>query len=95
MIIPFPYEIINRYYKRQIYKNDVIMSIKLAFDNAINNNINNKIIEYDKLLFGCYDYIELWIDNYIKDVINEPGYYSDVDNLYYIDLISVFDKFFN
>jgi hypothetical protein len=99
MIIPFPYEIINRYYKRQIYTHDIIISIKLAFDNAIINtdNIHNliKIIEYNNLLFGCYDYIEIWINNYIKYVINEPGYYSEIDNLYYIDLMSVFDNFFN
>ena len=97
MIIPFPYEIINRYYKGDIYKNDVIKSIKLSFDNYnnYNNNYNNKIKEYNNILFGCCNYIELWIDNNIKDIINEPGYFSELDNLYYIDLIIIFEKFFN
>jgi hypothetical protein len=118
MIIPFPYEIINRYYKGWIYKNDVIKSIKLAFDNAINKEIkdykiihnnrsycfSSKIVAYDYFLFGPYNYIEYWINsnedneyfNYnINNAIKERCEYSQLDYLYYIDLMLIFDNFLN
>ena len=112
-MITFPYEIINRYYKGQLFKNDIIKSIKLAFDNEIKKHKNenyklihnnkllsfsSKIVAYDYFLFGHYNYIDNWMNNNnnynINNVIEEPGYYLEFDNLYYIDLMSIFDKFF-
>ena len=129
MQILFPYEIINRYYKGYIYKNDVVRTIKLFFNNEINkiNNIedesknksyelihnnnhylykfSSKIIAYNFLLFGYHEYINNWINNQwlddrilfdynINNVIDEPCIFSELDNLYYVDLLSIFDKFF-
>ena len=122
MLIPFSYEIINKYYKGYIFKSDVISSIKLAFNNAMQKiestnvkyfelNYNksryqstSKITAYYYYLFDC-EYIDYWITNdeeYVElfnynvyKVIEEPCEYNELDHLYYIDLISVFDKFFS
>jgi hypothetical protein len=86
---------INKYY--QLHNNNTISEIYCA---------SSKIVVYKYLLFRC-NYIYCWLNEIdmdrdgqfskynINNIIEEYSEYSELDNMLYVDLVSVFDKFFN
>ncbi len=85
----------KKYY--QLHNNNTISEIYCA---------SSKIVVYKYLLFRC-SYIYSWLNEIdmdgdikfykynINNIIEEYSEYSELDKILYVDLVSVFDKFFN